>query len=179
MFGRGGFALLVLASIGGAGVVSCNRSSRGGAASDAGSTTSAATPTEPACKPDTLGAAKLVTPWKPPAACQWRALAAGAKTFVHSEADLIAAALDCQSNHSGIDFTKSTLVVTGHTLSPATVGVDVYDDGAKVTFVSRQRSPCPAESPPMPVTIPLAFEIPAGTTRTFVEATCKQDVKCP
>jgi hypothetical protein len=107
------------------------------------------------------------------------AIAAGGRTFVHSEADLIAAALDCESERSGIDFAKSTLVITGQTLSPAAVGVDVYDDGAKVTFVSRLRSPCPAEPLPGPVTLPLAFEIPAGTTRTFAETTCKQNVTCP
>jgi hypothetical protein len=96
---------------------------------------------------------------------------------MRTEADLLAGALDCPS--SGIDFGKSNVVVAGRSLSPATVGIDVYDDGQKLTFVSRQRDSCPKEYPPMPITIAIAFLIPAGEARTFGEAMCKQAYKCP
>lgn len=97
---------------------------------------------------------------------------------MRTEAELVAGALDCPAS-SGIDFAKSNVVVTGRALSPATLGVDVYDDGQKVTFVSRQRGSCPNEYPPMPITIPIAFLIPAGEARTFGDAMCKQAYNCP
>lgn len=179
--------LLVMAS---AGATACHHTGRVDSSSDSGSTTTgnamgtatatatAAAVTEaPHCKADGLGAARLVTAWKPPEGCHWRGLAHGATVIMHNEADLVAGALDCPA--SGVDFTKNDVVVAGRALSPATVGVDVYDDGKKVTFVSRQRGPCPKEYPPMPITIAVAFLIPAGETRTFDEATCKQAWKCP
>ena len=166
-------------------VVACHRNAPADPASDGGATPSTKTTTttngaEAArCKADGLGAAKLVTTWKPPEACHWKGLAHGATTIMRNEADLVAGALDCpEGASSGIDFTKSNVVVTGRALSPATVGVDVYDDGEKVTFVSRQRESCPNEHPPMPITVPVAFLVPAGASRTFGEATCKQPWKC-
>jgi hypothetical protein len=164
-----------------AGALGCTRSKGGAAISDGGTaaTTTTSKPAAPACKAEGLGGAKLVTTWKPPESCHWKGLAAGAVTIVHNEADLDAAALDCPGVRSGVDFAKNDVVVTGRTLSPATLGVDVYDDGQKVTFVSREREPCPHEYPPIPVTVPVAFLIPAGRTRTFADASCKQEYKCP
>jgi len=170
------WSLLLFASTS---ATACHRNGHVDSASDGGTTATAtgAPVTEaPRCKADGLGAAKLVKTWKPPEDCHWRGLAHGATTIVRSEAHLIAGALDCPA--SGIDFTKDSIVVAGHTLSPATVGIDVYDDGQKITFVSRQRDSCPKEYPPMPITVPIAFLIPAGESRTFDEATCKQAWKC-
>ena len=177
---RGVSSLLCVASMA---VVACHRNSAPpDSASDGGATSTKAggAPEVARCKADGLGAAKLVTTWKPPESCHWKGLAHGATTIMRSEADLVAGALDCpESSSSGIDFTKDNVVVTGRALSPATVGVDVYDDGQKVTFVSRQRDACPNEYPPMPITVPIAFLVPAGATRTFGEAMCKQPWKCP
>jgi len=165
--------------------VACHRSAPADSASDGGATTATKTTATTTgaessrCKADGLGAAKLVTTWKAPESCHWKGLAHGATTIMRSEADLVAGALDCpESASSGVDFTKNSVVVTGRALSPATVGVDVYDDGEKVTFVSRQRDSCPNEHPPMPITVPLAFLVPAGASRTFGEATCKQPWRC-
>ena len=161
-------------------VTGCHRNGRVDSAADGGTTataTATAVAEAPRCKADGLGSAKLVKTWKPPEDCHWKGLAHGATTVMRNEADLRAGALDCPT--SGVDFAKDSVVVAGRALSPATVGVDVYDDGQKVTFVSRQRDSCPNEYPPMPITVPIAFLIPAGETRTFGEATCKQAWKCP
>jgi len=178
----------VLSCVASLALVACHRSTPADSASDGGasstSTSTSSTKTSGAaeasrCKADGLGTAKLVTTWKPPEACHWKGLAHGATTIMRSEADLVAGALDCpESASSGIDFTKNNVVVTGRALSPATVGVDVYDDGQKITFVSRQRDSCPNEAPPMPITVPIAFLVPAGASRTFGEAMCKQPWKC-
>ena len=164
-------------------LAACHRDGRVDSLSEGGATATPSTATAaaagpPRCKADGLGAAKLVDPWKPPDSCHWRGLAHGSTTIMRSEADLFAGALDCTAS-SGVDFAKSNVVVSGRSLSPATVGIDVYDDGKKVTFVSRQRDSCPKEFPPMPITVPLAFFVPAGEARTFAEATCKQERKCP
>ncbi len=160
----------------------CHRDGRldGSEGGSTATTTSAlpATVQEPHCKAAGLGDAALVKTWRPPEVCHWRGLAQGATTIIHSEVDLIAAALDCPAS-SGIDFAKSNVVVTGRALSPATVGIDAYDDGKKITFVSRQREPCPKEVPAMPITVPIAFLIPAGELRTFGDAMCTQHYKCP
>ena len=154
--------------------------SEGGAPRTATTTPSTATAAAgpPRCKAEGLGAAKLVEPWKPPDGCHWRGLAHGTTTIIRSETDLIAGAMDCTAT-SGVDFAKTNLVVSGRTLSPATVGIDVYDDGKTLTFVSRQRDSCPKEYPPMPITIPLALLIPTGEARVFADAMCKQEWKCP
>ncbi len=184
---RGAGSWLVITSFA---VAACSRGGHAETSTDSGAsangnaganTTSASTaataPAIPRCKADGLGAAKLVDLWKPPDTCHWRGLAHGSTVIMRSEADLVAGALDCPQ--SGIDFAKNNVVVTGRALSPATVGVDVYDDGRKVTFVSRQRDSCPNEYPPTPITIPVAFLIPHGDDRTFAEAMCKQAYKCP
>jgi hypothetical protein len=169
-------------------LAACGRGGRpekiadGGTSAIATNATTASTavtePALPRCKAEGLGAAKLVDPLKLPDSCHWRGLAHGSTTIMRSEADLAAGALDCTTS-SGVDFAKNNVVVSGRSLSPATVGIDVYDDGKKLTFVSRQRGSCPNEYPPTPITIPLALLIPAGETRTFADAMCKQEYKCP
>jgi hypothetical protein len=182
MGSRGWWSWLLISSMSAA---ACQRNGAADPLSDSGPTTSTgtaiaataiATADPPRCRADGLGAARLVTSWKPPETCHWRGLAHGATTIMRSETDLVAGALDCPA--SGVDFTKSNVVVAGRSLSPATVGVDVYDDGKTVTFVSRQRDACPNEAPPMPITVPIAFLIPAGEGRTFGEAMCRQPWKC-
>ena len=152
------------------GVTGCHRNGHVDSAADGGTTATAtatanAVTEAPRCKADGLGAAKLVTTWKPPEDCRWKGLAHGATTIMRNAADLKAGALDCPA--SGVDFAKDSVVVAGRALSPATVGVDVYDDGKKITFVSRQRDSCPNEYPPMPITVPIAFLIPAGESAPF------------
>lgn len=180
MVRRGAWSVIVL--VGSTSTAACHRDGRVDFLSEGGATSTPATATAatadpPHCKAEGLGAARLVTAWKPPEACHWRGLAHGATTIMRTEADLVAGALDCPA--SGVDFAKSNVVVAGRSLSPATVGFDIYDDGKTATFVSRQRDSCPKEYPPMPITVPIAFLIPAGETRTFGEATCKQPWKCP
>lgn len=78
-----------------------------------------------------------------------------------------------------VDWSKQSLLVTRRTVSPATVGFDALDDGAKVTFVGRQRSPCPDDPRPMPMEQTLAYPIPAGGDRAFAETVCTVPTKCP
>lgn len=77
-----------------------------------------------------------------------------------------------------VDWSKQSVVVTRRMLSPAMVGFDALDDGAKITFVSRQRSPCPDDPRPMPIEQTHAYVVPAGADRTFAETSCTVPTKC-
>jgi len=78
----------------------------------------------------------------------------------------------------GVDFAKQQLIVTARSMSPAQVGIDVYDDGKVITFVSRDRSPCKNAPRPMPSPNE-TFVYPAKAgARTFTEASCTVPTKC-
>jgi hypothetical protein len=88
--------------------------------------------------------------------------------------------LECKDPKAklGVDFTKQHLVVTSRSMSPAQVGMDVYDDGKVVTFVSRDRSPCKGDPQPMPgPNTTFIYQLKAGA-RTFAEASCTVETKC-
>ena len=119
-----------------------------------------------------LGGAKPVTYAPPP----------GCRTQVETDAPIndeatFHAAFAC-SAASGIDFSQSELHVVMRTLSPASVGVDVVDDGTTLTFVSRQRNPCPSEYPPMPIEVAVAYVTPIAAERAIGQAMCSVTVPC-
>jgi len=119
-----------------------------------------------------LGRAKPIG-YRAPEGCSWKG---GGEEPIRSEA-AFHAAFGCEAP-SGIDFAKGELRVVSRTLSPATIGIDVVDDGATITFVSRQRSPCPSEPPPMPIGVPIAYVAPAKAERRTADATCKVTMPC-
>jgi hypothetical protein len=112
--------------------------------------------------------AKRVTLWKVPEACE-RKGGSGTVT-IKSEAEL-KAHFDCKSP-SGIDWKTQSLVIMYRSMSPAYAGNDVLDDGKKVTVVEKFRNNCPKDPLPMPAPYTLTFLLPAGATRTFVNANC-------
>ena len=129
----------------------------------------------PQPKPDTcaVAGAKQLPRFDVPAECSVKDV--GAPTWLRTDADL-AAHMPC-SELQDLDL---PLLAIERTLSPATVGIDAYDDGKTITWVSRQRNPCPGEPPPMPVPATFVFSA-AGLTgdRAFAESTCTVDIKCP
>lgn len=136
---------------------------------------------EGSCDAKKFAPAKKLDAYKMPAGC-----AAGPKAqqqaglAVTKEADA-RTHLICKdpSTKLGVDFTKRQLIVTSRSFSPAQIGLDVYDDGKKITFVSRQRSPCKNDPRPMPgPNVTFLFEAPAGA-RTFSDGSCTVETKCP
>jgi hypothetical protein len=122
---------------------------------------------------------KKLTAWKPPAGCTVKG-GAHAPKLLASDADARAhVACEDPKASLGIDFAKQQLVVTARSFSPAQVGLDVYDDGKQITFVSRQRSPCKNDPRPMPgPDTTFVFETTGGT-RTFADGSCNVESKCP
>jgi hypothetical protein len=157
------------------GGASSSSSSGGGAAGGGGGGTSSAA----ACAPSTLGlgAASPVQGYKVPVGCALGASGGGAPTTIRSE-EAFHAALNCQAP-SGVDFAAHEVVASARMLSPAGVGTDIVDDGKTVTFVNKQRRPCPNEPPPMPITVTVAFLLPAGSTRAYADRVCTVDTQCP
>lgn len=117
------------------------------------------------------GASKLAA-WPIPQGCAVKD--AREPTWIRTDAD-VAAHLTC-----GVDAQALPLLAVERTLSPATIGIDAYDDGKTITWVSRQRKPCPGERPPMPVPASFVF-VATGVTgeRADAESTCTVEIKCP
>lgn len=121
---------------------------------------------------------KLVA-FKPPAGCTPKG---GDRTphLITDEADA-KPNLECKDPKTklGVDFKKHSLLVTARSMSPAQVGLDVYDDGKVVTFVGRDRSPCKGDPQPMPgPSTTFLYQLTTGA-RTFAEGSCTVETTCP
>ncbi|MBC8071949.1 MAG: hypothetical protein IAG13_26715 [Deltaproteobacteria bacterium] len=124
-----------------------------------------------------LGEARPVAPWAAPAECSAKSGPAGPGT-IRNEAEF-RRRFSCPSGtRSGVDFTKQQLVVEDRMLSPAGAGVSIVDDGLRVTFISRMRSPCPDDPQAMPVPYTMAFVLPAGASRSYGNASCTLPRTC-
>lgn len=131
------------------------------------------------CAPAQLGlaAARTLQPWAAPTGCTAKS-GANEPTAVTSEAEF-AARFECpKGTTSGLDFTKQQLMVQDKMLSPAGAGTTIVDDGAKVTFIERDRSPCPGDPQPMPMSYTLGFVLPAGAERSYATRSCTLPPKC-
>jgi hypothetical protein len=116
----------------------------------------------------------LVT-WKAPEGCTPKG---GSGTVTIKSEEELKAHFDCKT-FTGIDFAKNPLVIDHRMMSPAFAGNDVLDDGKQITIVTKFRSSCPNEPPPMPAPYMLSYLVPGGGPRTFAQATCNVDYKCP
>lgn len=90
----------------------------------------------------------------------------------------LAEKLDCPAGPPPVDFDRQALIVVSRVLSPATVGIDAFDDGKVVTLVTRARRPCPDDPRPMPTPATYLFVIAAPAARTFAEASCTATSRC-
>lgn len=122
-----------------------------------------------------LGASKRLPAWLPPPGCSF----AGASGAAHTEAELQARMHCTTPTASGVDFGTSHIVVASRTLSPASVGTDIIDDGTTITFLSKQRANCPDDPLPMPMTQNLAYLLPAGASRGSADRACTIARSCP
>ncbi len=163
----------VLVSVALAMLAGCTKSQPGG------SSPPVDPPAAPTCT-ERLGLtqAKLLAPVKLPAECRPTAMP-GNRQVIANAADALVA-LGCPANVDlGVDFATNAVLVTSQQLSPLGMGTDAVDDGAKVTFIHRERSRCPDEGgPPMPILIHPTFVIPKGSPRDFAEVSCRVELAC-
>jgi hypothetical protein len=124
-----------------------------------------------------LGAAQQLQPWAAPQGCTAKS-GANEPTAITSEPGF-AERFECpKGTKSGIDFGKQQLMVQDKMLSPAGAGTTIVDDGKKVTFIERQRSPCPGDPQPMPIGFTLGFVLPAGAERSYETRACTLPPSC-
>lgn len=130
------------------------------------------------CRLEALGLAggREVEIWQAPTGCTITPPQPGAPTTIRNAGEL-AAHVTCTGD-PGLDFTRHDLVLVRRTLSPAGVGTMVVDDGTTVTLVAQSQPNCEGDPMPMPMDVPLAFLLPAGSTRAWAEATCTRARRC-
>ena len=146
-----------------------------GASSGSGSSATVGDPCSPAALG--LGSAKRADSYALPTGCQ---VNDGADVTVVRDETAFALRVTCTAGvGSGIDWTRHALGITARTLSPGGGGYAPFDDGTKVTLVASFRPNCENDPLPMPMQVPVAFLLPAGSERTFGAATCTLARTCP
>ena len=75
-------------------------------------------------------------------------------------------------------FAKQQLHVANFMLSPAYGGSELFDDGTTVTYVQRDRSPCPDDPLPMPIGSSIAYLLPHGAERAYAQRACPLPAQC-
>jgi hypothetical protein len=131
------------------------------------------------CMPAGLEAASKVETIVLPRGCQVTSGSLSAPMIVRNQ-DELASAVTCEpgSQLPAIDFAKQQLHVAEFSLSPAYGGSELFDDGKTVTFVQRDRSPCPDDPLPMPIGSSLAYVMPQGSERSYAQASCTLPPQC-
>jgi hypothetical protein len=132
------------------------------------------------CMPGGLEAAHSVEIVRLPSGCRVTSGGSITAPSVVGSADELASALECDAGaqRPTIDFGKSQLMLVEFSMSPAYGGSEVFDDGSKVTFVQRDRSPCPDDPMPMPMQTTLMYLLPHGAQRTYQQASCTLPARC-
>ena len=163
-------------------LVGCHGSASGGATPPSGGGAGENARDE-ACSPAKLGlgaSAKALPQFRLPEGCRPSGVASVTPPSAIRSDDEFERAFTCAAARaSGVDFSSQDLWVSVRQLSPAQTGIEVVDDGQKVTLVSQFRAPCPNDFPPMPITYPVAFVLPHGAERAFAEAACTFSQNCP
>jgi hypothetical protein len=159
-------------------VLGCQRDGAQGAHG----TTTGGGATEPVtCTVDGLTAAELRPTLVLPAGCAFTQGGTVTAPRVLRTSEEVLAALSCPQTDLaalGIDPTQQDVYVLGYTMSPASAGQSVYDDGQTLTYVSRFRPPCPNDPMPMPMNATVAWLMPKDATRATREASCSLPERC-
>lgn len=136
--------------------------------------------TRTGCVPAGLESAQVLQMVTLPQGCAFVEPGTLEAPLVVANAADFAAHLHCEgATPPAVDFAVNDVLLVGHVASPAHGGSAVLDDGALVSFVSMQRTPCPTDYPPMPTPMSFAFMLPKGATRTWTTAMCTLPPRCP
>lgn len=132
------------------------------------------------CTPPGLEGAQSVPTVTLPSGCSFTEPGTlSAPLVIANETDFAAHVRCVGASLPQVNFATHDVLLVGHVASPAYGGGAVLDDGARVSFVTMQRTPCPSDYPPMPTPMSFAFLLPKGATRTWGEAICTLAPHCP
>ena len=142
--------------------------------------TSAASAAPDPCSAAALGInnTRLLETWTPPANCTIEH--PPARTIIHSQGDL-ASLFHCTGTATPpkLDFTHNSLLIITWDMSPGSTGIDALDDSTTVTFVMKERAPCPKDPQPMPMQRTDWFVIAsANASRNYGDRTCTRPSTC-
>jgi hypothetical protein len=109
-------------------------------------------PESDTCMPGGLEPAHSVQMVQIPRGCRVSSGGTTTAPSVVRSAEELVAALECDANteRPTIDFAEHQLMLLEFSLSPGYGGSEVFDDGSKVTFVTRDQPPCDGDPMPMP-----------------------------
>jgi hypothetical protein len=132
------------------------------------------------CMPEGLESGKRLEVFALPSGCTWTAPGTLAAPARISGVEPLAAALSCDAtaNPPSFDFSTEDLELAQFSMSPAFAGVAIVDDGKTISFVMRQRSPCPDDPMPMPMASTLAYLIDKGAAREHRTLSCTLAPRC-
>lgn len=130
--------------------------------------------------PAGLEAAHAVEVLRLPTGCSWSTSAALTSPQVITDADTLASAIQCTGAGAPptVDFSSEQVHLAQFSMSPAYGGMSIMDDGAVITYVMRDRSPCPGDPMPMPMNSAFAYRMATGASRTYASASCTQHTAC-
>ena len=134
----------------------------------------------PPCMPAGLADSNVVEVLRLSSGCSWTTSAPLTSPAVITDSDALAAAIQCTEAGAppSVDFAVDQVHVAEFSMSPAYGGMSIMDDGATITFVMRDRSPCPGDPMPMPMSASVAFRMPRGASRTYASASCTMQSAC-
>lgn len=139
-------------------------------------------PSDPnACRPANLETAQALRPLVLPGGCRLGQGGSLSAPLVVADAAGYASILQCDAGVAAplaIDFATERLLVVSFSMSPAYAGLEALDEGGVVTFVQRDRSPCPDDPMPMPMNTTVAFVLAEGEARTYAQASCSVPARC-
>lgn len=132
------------------------------------------------CMPGGLESAHEVELVRLPAGCAFASPGTLTAPTVITDDAALAASVTCADGASPtITLGEDQLMVASFTMSPAFGGMAIVDDGTTVTYVTRDRPPCPGDPMPMPTPASaLAYRLPRGATRAFRELACTLPRTC-
>jgi hypothetical protein len=136
-------------------------------------------PARASCLPPELASAGALPPARLPEGCRFSAGGSAAAPRKIASALELADVVSCDPGVApAIDLDHRDLYVIEFSMSPAFGGSESFDDGTRVTFLTRFRQPCPDDPQPMPMQAYAAFQLPKDAQRTFAEAVCTLEASC-
>lgn len=136
----------------------------------------------PTCVPPGLEHATVIQPIALPDGCRWQGGGPPSAPRIAGTAEELAAALVCDAGATppAIDLPAVRVVIVEESLSPASSGSEIRDEGHAIVFVDRQRSPCPDDPLPMPMQRSFGFTLArAMGERAYRTAVCTIPPHCP
>ena len=131
------------------------------------------------CVPSSLEGSTSLALYSLPQGCSFNAVGNTNAPQVIRSQEALAGVVSCEGRSlPQLDLANFELWLIAYAIGPAYAGVEVFDDGTTVTFLSRSRLPCASDIMPAPMNGVLGFMMPKGTTRQHAEASCTLPQSC-